>query len=127
MAGLEKYEALTSREFEEYLLVRADFYGQERRGEDSPFWRRRHGHITFYPGELLRLSEQAGDETALDGLAMHLPARDLKLLCQLCEAPRRAQDVVSDFKARSGFAFDRRIILALQYLVEEGVIRPAAL
>jgi 2-polyprenyl-6-methoxyphenol hydroxylase-like FAD-dependent oxidoreductase len=124
--GLEKYEALTAREFEDYLAVRADFYSQERRWADSPFWQRRHGSITLAPGEWLRLSGKAGDEAALDRLSMHLPAQDLKLLCRLCEAPRRAQDVVSDFKARSGFAFDRRIILALQYLVEEGVIRPAA-
>ena len=125
--GLEKYESLTAREFEDYLTVRADFYGQERRWDDSSFWRRRHGNITLAPGELIRASEKAGDEMALDRLSMHLPAHDLKLLCRLCEVPRRAQDVVSDFKARSGFAFDRRIILALQYLVEEGVIRLAAL
>jgi flavin-dependent dehydrogenase len=125
--GLEKYEALTAREFEDYLNVRADFYSQERRREDSPFWRRRSGRITLAPGEVLHVSEKGGDEASLDRLSMHLPAQDLKLLCRLCEAPRRAQDVVSDFKARSGFAFDRRIILALQYLVEEGIIRPAAL
>lgn len=40
--GLEKYEALTAREFEAYLSARADFYGRERRWQDSPFWRRRH-------------------------------------------------------------------------------------
>ncbi|HEX8188069.1 MAG TPA: tryptophan 7-halogenase [Pyrinomonadaceae bacterium] len=125
-AGLEKYEALTAREFEDYLSTRADFYGRERRWEDSPFWLRRHGRITLAPGELLRTSEKAADGAAFDRLSMHLPARDLKLLCRLCEAPRRAQDVVTDFKARGGFAPDRRIILALQYLVEEGVIRPAA-
>ncbi|MFL6253641.1 MAG: hypothetical protein ACJ74T_01335, partial [Pyrinomonadaceae bacterium] len=125
--GLAKYEALTAREFEDYLDVRADFYGQERRWEDSPFWQRRYGRITLAPGEVLRLCEKGGVEASLDRLSMHLPAQDLKLLCRLCEAPRRAQDVISDFKARSGFAFDRRIILALQYLVEEGVIRPAAL
>lgn len=125
VAGLEKYEALTAREFEDYLAVRADFYGQERRWEDSPFWLRRHGRITLAPGALLRASEKAGDEAALDRLSMHLPAHELKLLCRLCAAPRQAKEVVSDFKARSGFAFDRRIILALQYLVEEGVIRPA--
>lgn len=125
--GLEKYDALTAREFEDYLDVRADFYGQERRWEDSPFWQRRYWRITLAPGEVLRVSEKGGDEASLDRLSMHLSAHDLKLLCRLCEAPRRAQDVVSDFKARSGFAIDRRIILALQYLVEEGVIRPAAL
>jgi flavin-dependent dehydrogenase len=40
-AGLEKYEALASREFRDYLDARADFYGRERRWEASPFWLRR--------------------------------------------------------------------------------------
>jgi flavin-dependent dehydrogenase len=40
--GLEKYEALAAREFKDYLASRAEFYGQERRWPDSPFWRRRH-------------------------------------------------------------------------------------
>ncbi|HWS89944.1 MAG TPA: tryptophan 7-halogenase [Pyrinomonadaceae bacterium] len=40
-SGLEKYEALTAREFEDYLYARADFYGRERRWVDAPFWRRR--------------------------------------------------------------------------------------
>ncbi len=125
-SGLEKYEAVTAREFEDYLDVRADFYGRECRWEDSPFWLRRQGRITLAPGAVLRASEKAADAAAFDKLSMHLPARDLELLCRLCEAPRRAQDVVSDFKSRSGFPLDRRIILALQYLVEEGVIRPAS-
>jgi len=124
--GLEKYEALASREFEDYLSARADFYGRERRWPDSPFWQRRRGQIKLDPAELLRTSKKAADEAAFERLPMHLPAQDLQLLCRLCAAPRRAQDVVSDFKARSGFRLDRRIILALQYLVEEGVIRPAS-
>jgi flavin-dependent dehydrogenase len=44
--GLEKYEGLTTREFKDYLAARTDFYRQERRWEDSPFWRRRHGDDT---------------------------------------------------------------------------------
>ncbi|HEX7317111.1 MAG TPA: tryptophan 7-halogenase [Pyrinomonadaceae bacterium] len=40
--GLEKYEALATREFKDYLSARAEFYGQERRWPDSLFWRRRY-------------------------------------------------------------------------------------
>lgn len=126
-SGLEKYEALLAREFEEYLGVRADYYGRERRWQDSPFWQRRHGHITLAPEQLLRARATAGDGTALERLSMHLPVPDLRLLCQLCDAPRPAREVVTEFKARTSFAFDRRIILALQYLVEEGVIQPTTL
>jgi flavin-dependent dehydrogenase len=46
-AGLEKFEALTAREFEDYLTVRADFYGSERRWEGSPFWTRRRDAVTL--------------------------------------------------------------------------------
>lgn len=49
--GLEKYEALNAREFDDYLKARAEFYGQERRWPDSPFWRRRHSN-----GDTLRRS-----------------------------------------------------------------------
>ncbi len=40
--GLEKYEALVRQEFDGYLATRADYYGQERRWQASPFWQRRH-------------------------------------------------------------------------------------
>lgn len=124
-SGLEKYEAILAREFEEYLVTRADFYGQERRWENSPFWRRRYDHITLDPRQLLRLSETAANPTTIEKLSMHLPVPDLKYLCQMCTVPRQAQEIVSKFKARSSAIQDRRIILALQYLVEEGIIQRA--
>src|SRR5215207_7268535 len=40
-SGLEKYEALTTREFKAYTAARADFYGREGRWAESPFWLRR--------------------------------------------------------------------------------------
>lgn len=42
LSGLEKYEALIRQEFDGYLATRADYYGQERRWQASPFWQRRH-------------------------------------------------------------------------------------
>jgi len=52
---------------------------------------------------------------------MHLPVIDLLYLCNLCRTPRAAREVVSKFNAEKRFP-DRRVILALQYLVEEGVL-----
>jgi flavin-dependent dehydrogenase len=125
-SSLEKYEAILAREFEEYLRTRADYYGQERRWADSPFWQRRYDQITLDPRQILRLSETASTSAAVEKLSMHLPVSDLKYLCQMCTVPRQAQEIVSEFKARRSSIEDRRIILALQYLVEEGLIQPAA-
>lgn len=125
-SSLEKYEAILAREFEEYLVTRADYYGQERRWENSSFWQRRYDQITLDPRQVLSLSETAGKVAAIEKLSMHLPVPDLKYLCDVCSVPREAQEIVSEFKARCSSVQDRRVILALQYLVEEGIIQSAA-
>jgi flavin-dependent dehydrogenase len=125
-SSLDKYEAILSREFEAYLRTRADYYNQERRFERSPFWQRRYNRITLAPTQMLRLNEPARQAAAIEKLSMHLPVGELKYLCQICNVPRQAQEIVSEFKARNGLTPDQRIILALQYLVEEGIIQPAA-
>lgn len=122
-SSLEKYEAILANEFEEYLATRAEFYGQERRWENSPFWQRRYDQITLDPRQMLRLSETASKSATIEKLSMHLPVTDLKYLCDLCNFPRQAQEIVSEFKARGRSVQDRRIILALQYLLEEGIIQ----
>ena len=48
-SGLTKYQALAAREFAEYLKTRVEFYGQERRWPDAPFWQRRRECITSAP------------------------------------------------------------------------------
>ena len=45
LSGLEKYQSLAAREFDGYLKTRAEFYSQEQRWPDSPFWQRRHGRV----------------------------------------------------------------------------------
>jgi flavin-dependent dehydrogenase len=41
LSGLQKYEQIIAREFDAYLKTRAEFYGQEQRWPNSPFWQRR--------------------------------------------------------------------------------------
>ncbi|MBP6824170.1 MAG: tryptophan 7-halogenase [Acidobacteria bacterium] len=41
LSGLDKYEQIVTSEFDAYLKTRAEFYGQERRWPNSPFWKRR--------------------------------------------------------------------------------------
>ncbi len=125
-SSLEKYEAILAKEFEEYLSTRTDYYGRERRWASSPFWQRRYDQITLDPRQMLRLSEMPGKAAAVKRLSMHLPVPDLKYLCDICVVPHQAQEIVSKFKARRKSVQDRRVILALQYLVAEGMIQAAA-
>lgn len=43
-AGMRRYPAFVEREFEAYLRTRAQYYADERRWPEHPFWRRRHAH-----------------------------------------------------------------------------------
>jgi flavin-dependent dehydrogenase len=45
-AGLERYAAAVMQEYTSYLETRLEYYGQERRWPDSPFWQRRHARIS---------------------------------------------------------------------------------
>lgn len=125
-SSLEKYEAILAKEFEEYLSTRTDYYCQERRWQNSAFWQRRYDQITLDPRQMLRLSEMPGQASAVERLSMHLPVSDLKYLCDLCSVPGQAHEIVSKFKAQRSSTPDRRVILALQYLAEEGLIKSAA-
>jgi flavin-dependent dehydrogenase len=121
-SSLEKFEAILAGEFEEYLVTRADYYRAERRWPSSSFWRRRYNYITLDPHQILQASATATQSRAIDKLSMHLPTRELKHLCNICSVPRPAQEIVSEFTSPRRFTADRRVILALQYLIEEGVI-----
>jgi flavin-dependent dehydrogenase len=119
-AGLERYEAWIAREFDAYLDTRRDYYGREQRWAGSPFWRRRHAPITLDPHQLLCARDDAAT-TRLEALTMHLPRADLELLCRLCRAPRAAHEIIAAFGSERGLP-DWRIILALQYLIEQSAI-----
>jgi 2-polyprenyl-6-methoxyphenol hydroxylase-like FAD-dependent oxidoreductase len=121
-SSLDKFEAILSSEFEGYLKTRSDYYRQEGRWEHSSFWQRRSDQITIHPDQILRSSEAACQPTVFEKLSMHLPISDLKSLCSICTVPRRARDIVTEFKHQQNPVSDRRIILTLQYLIEEGMI-----
>ncbi|HEV2802893.1 MAG TPA: tryptophan 7-halogenase [Pyrinomonadaceae bacterium] len=121
-AGLEKYAALVAGEFEEYLGTRREFYRAEARWPHAPFWQRRHAHISLHPAQKLLLARGVVPER-VERAPMHLPAPELRLLCQLCAEPRTAHEIVAAFKAQTRSSLpDRRIIIALQTLVEGGLI-----
>jgi hypothetical protein len=54
---------------------------------------------------------------------MYLPAKDLRLLCQLCTPSKKASDVVSEFLTQTDRKLSPyRVIEALQYLLEQKVL-----
>jgi 2-polyprenyl-6-methoxyphenol hydroxylase-like FAD-dependent oxidoreductase len=55
--AVHEFEAGVERSFNQYLLARAAFYASERRGPNSPFWRRRHSP---YPLVEIRGPRQVG-------------------------------------------------------------------
>jgi flavin-dependent dehydrogenase len=121
-SGLEKYSNLVAQELEEYLATWMDFYGQEPRWEQEPFWQRRQGKITLHPEDVLCSHSEQEGAAARTGLPLHLSAADLELLRKLCAAGKTAQEVVSAFKACRSDVPDRRIILALQGLLDRGIL-----
>jgi flavin-dependent dehydrogenase len=65
-SGLEKYEALLKREFENYLATRAEYYRREKRWANSVFWQRRHERIPAEPDELPQSTVQFTHELGND-------------------------------------------------------------
>jgi flavin-dependent dehydrogenase len=121
--GFTKYNTIMAAEFEGYLETRMDFYRQEQRWPDSPFWRRRFDHITLEPEQILAY-EPAGGSTVRERVHMQLPTNQLNDLCDLCSSPRSAHEVVAQFTQRHARVPHRRVLLALQWLIRENVIRP---
>lgn len=118
----ERYRRHVIDEFEGYLETREHFYAGERRWPSAPFWRRRSPPITLAPDELL--TRATGADRLLPGLRMHLPRADLERLSTLATPPRAAHQIVARFRESAGFGVsDRRIILALQYLLEKGALQ----
>ncbi|HEX9735418.1 MAG TPA: tryptophan 7-halogenase [Thermoanaerobaculia bacterium] len=119
---VERYSQLLRDEFERYLETRERFYLEEPRWPEAPFWRRRRTRVTLDPRRPLERSPEAAQ--ALARLRMYLPPAELTRLAGLFATPRPAHEAVAAFKdADDAGLSDRRIVLALQYLVEEGVLR----
>jgi flavin-dependent dehydrogenase len=140
-SALKSYEAALKQSFETYIETRAQYYKMETRWPDAPFWRRRQQDITLNPHGLLHSRLHSGiaaptkdsrtnqlqDTPAIDQvwetLASDLTPYEYRLLCELCARPRPAHEVVTAFHQASGRPVpDQRVILALQNLLEQGVV-----
>ncbi len=119
---LHRYQNALEQQFEDALDARRRFYAREGRWSGAPFWTRRQDRVDLDADQLL--ASTSAD--SFEGLDMYLPQDQLRLLCSLCASPRLADAVVHAFKERSSAPGHppprRRILLALQYLVEQGFI-----
>lgn len=120
--GLRRYQRAVEQRFEELLLARKKIYDREQRWTEAKFWLRRQDRVSLAPDQLLAYADSAAHDARLDALGMHLPSDQLRYLCSLCVAPRLVQAVVRAFRRRYAAPSDRRLLLALQYLVDQGLI-----
>jgi flavin-dependent dehydrogenase len=105
-------------EIEGYLEARERCYRDEARFAGALFWRRRRPEIHLSPAAVLSTRAPA----AARALPMHLAREDLVRLAALAGDGRPAHEVVAAARRAGVVACDRRLVLALQYLVEVGVI-----
>ena len=123
--ALARYQKLATQEFESHLATRDEFFSEEQRWPEVDFWQRRQPQITLHPEHSLVVSAPSID-AALARLPMHLSTMDLRHICRQCSAPRAAGSVVAEVTQNGRMACsERRIVLALQYLLDEAVIEVA--
>lgn len=121
--GIRRYSCSLASGFEGLLETRRKIYEREDRFENEPFWSRRADRVTLDPDLLLSYDESPERDARIDALDMHLPPEELRLLCSLAVSPRLSRAVVSAFEERSEWNLSRRrIFLALQYLVGQGIL-----
>ena len=119
--ALPRYEKLIRSEYENYLDTRSQYYQQEQRWSDSPFWQRRLGWISLEP--TAKLVAAAGAPATERANRYFLSRQAEAAICSICRQPRTAAEVVDAFKKPPfDYKTDRNCILGLQYLLEIGVL-----
>ena len=125
--ALHHYATQIQHQVELYLADRRKYYQQETRWPRSPFWQHRSSPITLSPSSLLYFEDSAKTARALQTSKMHLPAKELRLLCALCTSPIPASQVVSQFLNQTHHKISSyRTIEALQYLIKQHAIQSLA-
>jgi flavin-dependent dehydrogenase len=126
--ALQEYEVDVAAEFDTYLVERTATYRQETRWPESDFWRRRHARVValerIFLDPLTALQAVEADVRNLAGARSGLAPSDVTRLCALCHEPTPAHRVVRAFKdAANRPISERRVIVALQSLITNGVLR----
>jgi flavin-dependent dehydrogenase len=112
--------------FADYLDRRGSFYLMEARWPASAFWARRRpvawreAAITLGPEATLRATGEPRPEALWAAEAL-LPPRALRAALASSSSPRPAHAILSELKALAPIG-DRRLLVAVQLLVERGVL-----
>lgn len=121
-AGMRRYASYVNDEYSDYLTTRDSFYQRQQRWTTSEFWARRRAQVTLPPSAVLAAVSGAPPLASI-AQPLHFAPDDLARLHSICHQPQPAHHVVATFRERRPtFADDRRIILALQYLLELGYL-----
>lgn len=122
--NFQEYERTVRAAFEDYLATRATFYAAERRWPSSLFWSRRQQRLVLDPRRTIGFDGSAPADDRLALIEPRLTVAELRSLCASCAPPRPAHEIVAAFRAATAGAHgDDTIVLALQALVREGVVR----
>jgi 2-polyprenyl-6-methoxyphenol hydroxylase-like FAD-dependent oxidoreductase len=138
-----RYSHLLEEEISRFLEQRGQYYDMERRWPDTTFWRRRLSNPDLLPDAPLHITPEAEaiiaqgkdivQETTLE-VAANAERRGPRLhvlLCHshwqrifgLCQRGRSAHVIIRALEEETGLP-EKHIMLALQYLLEIGLVRP---
>jgi flavin-dependent dehydrogenase len=125
----QRYDANIAERFEAYLVDRAKYYAVERRWSTEPFWRSRGTidpeatGITLAATDRLTLKDSSTPSVPVD-LASMIARDEWDTLVRLAKVPRAAHELAAALRrSESSGPRDRRIIVALQVMIERGVLQ----
>jgi flavin-dependent dehydrogenase len=118
--ALVEYETRHHATYAQYLTTHARYYQMEQRWPDAPYWRRRQCVITLAPNTILRRARTPVIPFPTD-LAPLAPA----MLLDLCSLPRSAHQIVAAVRTAL-LVDDSKIILGLQWLLQQGALECVA-
>ncbi len=124
--ALREYDGEVQRQFEEYLSARKDFYSQEKRFAQQPFWYNRNlwpreiSHFTVHPGAKLKVDSSL-DEHQQNLFKERLPEINFKTLLAAIRQNQEAGEAISTYL--SGSPMPEFMLHALESLILLGVVR----
>jgi len=121
-AALGDLSEANRQRFESYLQQRTTIYRSVTHFPGSKYWERRHERVSLSPGQLIQCREPGMRAKELKTLNTYLSAEEWEELYALCRIKSPAHHIISNFNKRRPVVPVKRTILALQFLIERGII-----